>query len=486
MEEECTEARLEDALTLLDRKQDAIESLLTIISQMGGEHPLYRRLLAKTDERGKTTLHIACEHSNSDEIIKQISLLYPDANNDQTIDFDHADITPLCYALARNDLPLDLYETLVDQYPEDGVRNNNTTTLLHDACKHGAPEDVFRLLLRRFPETASFKDHFQDTPLHEACHYRNVSVKTIELLIDACPDNLTHYNQDHDTPLGMACYNGDRELSIEMLKLLINRGRQALEMKDIDGNYPLHDFCTEGGGQSLFPLALEGYPEATRKSNNDGQTPLHYACFNVYFTLKELCCLVDRFPVACLFSSIFHCIPYDWVVSSRREALEKKAVLDYIWNATTDAVCAMIECVLHPNSSSTSSLSVIQHLRETITAALPGLRDLMDSMSSLGLAESIRLHLDQDMLQSLLRNEDLQKLLKEDEDFQNLVTSVSHMNESDRTYHHDDPMDKLKGMCVLTTSLDTVDCLFLHLRENPALCDRSFSVRASRKRKTRP
>jgi hypothetical protein len=99
-------------------------------------------------------------------------------------------------------------------------------------------------------------------------------------------------------------------------------------------------------------------------------------------------------------------------------------------------------------------------------------------VSSQGIAKTVRPNLNQEILETLLRNNDLQQLLKDDEKhFQNLICTVFYMNKTERTYFQDNPTDKLKGMHVLNFSLDTVDGLFVHLRENPALCDRSSRER---------
>jgi hypothetical protein len=54
------------------------------------------------------------------------------------------------------------------------------------------------------------------------------------------------------------------------------------------------------------------------------------------------------------------------------------------------------------------------------------------------------------------------------------------MNQANRTCFIDDQLNKVKCMCALNVSVDTVDCLFLHLRENPFLCDRSPSRKRRR------
>jgi hypothetical protein len=71
---------------------------------------------------------------------------------------------------------------------------------------------------------------------------------------------------------------------------------------------------------------------------------------------------------------------------------------------------------------------------------------------------------DPELLASLLRNDDLQQLLQEDESFRDLICDVGLMNKkTGGTYFQDDPADKLKGLRVLDATVETVDCSFLHL-----------------------
>jgi hypothetical protein len=72
--------------------------------------------------------------------------------------------------------------------------------------------------------------------------------------------------------------------------------------------------------------------------------------------------------------------------------------------------------------------------------------------------ESIRSHMDQEMIKRLDQNDDLlQTFLKEDEPFRNRVCSVFHANKTDRTYFLEEPSDKVSGVRVLNSTSGTVD-----------------------------
>jgi hypothetical protein len=96
---------------------------------------------------------------------------------------------------------------------------------------------------------------------------------------------------------------------------------------------------------------------------------------------------------------------------------------------------------------------------------------VFDDMSGLVATESIRPRMDPEVVASLLQNDDLQQLLKEDTSFQDLICAVVRMNKADRAYFQNDHLNKVKGMCVLDASAEAVDCRFLQLHENPFLCE---------------
>jgi hypothetical protein len=51
-----------------------------------------------------------------------------------------------------------------------------------------------------------------------------------------------------------------------------------------------------------------------------------------------------------------------------------------------------------------------------------------------------------------------------------MVTVVCRLNRSGRSYVKTDPNDAAQGINVLEAVLDDLDCIYFHLRENPALC----------------
>jgi hypothetical protein len=84
------------------------------------------------------------------------------------------------------------------------------------------------------------------------------------------------------------------------------------------------------------------------------------------------------------------------------------------------------------------------------------------------------------MIRELIDNESVQSLalVKKDEQVQFFISGILNLNQARRDYFQDYPANKVKGVHVLESTSHTADGLFLHLRENPALC-----CKASRKKK---
>jgi hypothetical protein len=126
---------------------------------------------------------------------------------------------------------------------------------------------------------------------------------------------------------------------------------------------------------------------------------------------------------------------------------------------------------------------VVSHVQDTIRDVLPANAVAIRDRTSQVLIDTVRPHLDRETLETLLENDDLQSLLKEDEPFQDLVCGVLRMNQAGRSYFLQEPLDNVSGVRVLhsvLSSSSTDSSPYMHLRENPSLCLRF--ERQSRKR----
>jgi ankyrin repeat protein len=417
-----------------------------------------------------TPLHFACRRNLSARLIKLFAQHCPEALTMT----ERGGRTPLHVAITNRDISYEAIETLIETYPQGArITDPYGRTILHIACI-SMQVKVIRLLVKTFPEAARIKTDEGDTPLHILCFYRgaDTQVEAVELLLDGFTEVLTMTNDSKSTPVHIACSQG---APVQVVQLLLDRCSKALYIVDEEGNSPLHTSCERGAAvENNIRLLMEREPRLLRLVNKEGRTALHIAC-NSNVSAKTLCIMIRHWPVACLLLGNFDnddsddesieqmLLPYDHTGSLEEPTWDD---VDLMADATNETVCALMECAL--DSRGTMPPTVVNHLRETIETAIS---DFQVSNSGVALADSIRPHLEPDLVRELVDNNELQDLLKEDRDLQSLICGLVNMNKSGRNYFQEDPSDKLKGVWVLESASCNVDCIFLHLQENYSLCE---------------
>ena len=225
------------------------------------------------DVHGRTPLHIASIRGHH----QLFKLLAPSQESFQFKDNDGC--TPIYYACKNSHLECirkiivqapDIISDLMKVANNDGtiplsVRTVSGGTILHAACDEGDKNLVYKLL--KAGADPNEPDEFGFTPLQRAV----VSTSKSGITTDAC------------------CYGGSSAVHMASYKLtdnqvcalvLVNNGA-ALDARDVHGRTPLH-LATKWGHHCLIkPLAPS--PESFHFKDNNGCTPLHYACKNSQF-----------------------------------------------------------------------------------------------------------------------------------------------------------------------------------------------------------
>jgi hypothetical protein len=283
------------------------------------------------------------------------------------------------------------------------------------------------------------------------------------------------------TPLHMLCRYRSEEVTVEIVELFLNAYPEALASQTSAGNTPLHLACryNANADESIIQLLMQRDPNSLQFVTNKGSTVLHFACDNIALPDETLLGMANRWPVSCIFSTkIGLPLPHDRAVAKERPAL----VIDAIATTTNQAACAMIECALFA-ARSTTPTTVIDHLEQALVASIPGLTlaTLRDgNTSSLALVTTILPHLEPAFVKALVQNDALREWMKE-EHVQRLINGIVRMNRAGRDYVMQTSRDdKEKGVRVLESVHDNVECLFLHFRESPRLWEK---LSPNRKRK---
>jgi hypothetical protein len=290
------------------------------------------------------------------------------------------------------------------------------------------------------------------TPLHRACKNRRSTLGVIQRLIEEDPEALATSDRRGYTPLHLACYW--LSASTNILQVLLGRSpTEVLGMCNRYGHTPLHEACIFGVSIDIIRRMIRLYPKALRMLTSHGNMPLHLGCQSNAASLEKLELLIDHCPESCLILNNLNESPYVRVVLMRSRVPEGVALLRA---ATTNALIAFLVCAHQ------SVVPVTRTMMTHIRQVLPGWFEEGSSISYMNSNAAIRQALNHESLKTLLQNDELQALVKE-EDCQDLIRGVNRMVQVGSNHH----------VCIMESVSDLPDFLYLHLRSNPTLCDRS-------------
>lgn len=110
------------------------------------------------------------------------------------------------------------------------------------------------------------------TPLHHACELDAPAV-VIQSLLNACPEASLMIGSSGMTPLHITC--SSYHASIHVIRVLLDLGRpEQCQIRDLDGDTPLHTACRCGAPYDVLECLLQAYPNAVNQRDNEGLTPL--------------------------------------------------------------------------------------------------------------------------------------------------------------------------------------------------------------------
>jgi 26S proteasome non-ATPase regulatory subunit 10 len=354
--------------------------------------------------------------------------------------------------MIRTGQPLSAIEALVRQRREVLTTANAEGWLpLHHACSFGVSSPkVIRLLVELGPAAVEMIDESGYTPFHLACMIQNASIEVAKVLIDANPSILTMLNNFGRTPLHLSCVY--QRQSTDILEFLVDRSpERVLGLTDNAGWAPLHRACHAGVATKIIQKLIKKYSRALRLVTKNGFTALHNACRSRRTSMASIRLLVEAWPVSCLrLRFIPNHTPLDIAIAFRRRETELVA---FLANATKDAGSALFACAL--GKLSTLPENVYTRIRTALTKSTDG--------------KSRRRHFYREVLHSLLRCADLQAWLDEDANQELICGAIRLIKAGHRRAQEG---NKLQGVRVLEAVVDLPDCLYLHLRGNPSLCNR--------------
>ena len=151
--------------------------------------------------------------------------------------------------------------------------------LLHVACILNAAHDVVELLLKLSPnDFVPWRMSDGMSHLHHACSSSMVSLDIIKLLVEKNPDSMRSKDFKGRLPLHVACLN---KVSFEILHFLVWQEVALVREKEGSGRLPVHLACAAGASLEVVALLVECFPESVRFVDHSSNLPLHLACLNM-------------------------------------------------------------------------------------------------------------------------------------------------------------------------------------------------------------
>ena len=103
----------------------------------------------------------------------------------------------------------------------------------------------------------------------------NASLGVLQLLCDADPSVLVEKDGEEECcSLTVAL---SQKFEMDVVSLILHANPDVVRVSDRHKNYPLHTACFYGSSPAIINLLCSTYPNAIRKKNFHGQTPLHIA-----------------------------------------------------------------------------------------------------------------------------------------------------------------------------------------------------------------
>jgi ankyrin repeat protein len=279
---------------------------------------------------GRLPLHLACQRTESDELVRYLMQCFPDACHYR----DKEGKFPLDHALEATEPKASIVRILVDQYPvllsyqdskgclplqrllksksritrrssrydqvvkvllegfEGSLRlqNENGETPLMMACTLNSPLSLVYILLRQWPEQITSNlapnifnnQQFNGELIHSSLVSASVTLHNVRLWFQRYPDILTSPDCHGRLPLHYAVVSESDE-AYEIVKYLLKSSdghfqRLQLATSDKDGSLPIHIAAAARSVHShdILLLLIDEYPEGLVKEDNYGMLPWHY------------------------------------------------------------------------------------------------------------------------------------------------------------------------------------------------------------------
>jgi hypothetical protein len=208
-----------------------------------------------------------------------------------------ADVLPIHFACAVEDVPYDFLEALVFAYPEglEKPESGSGRIPLHLAMRAQVSKTILEFLIQRHPYGLRTPDRAGRLPIHYACS-NNVSDQVVQALLQECPESIRCPDKLGWTPLLVAANTG---ASLQLVKRLVHQDPKTLTMTTYRGTSPVMAALSSGGTEKDDIISFlkeeemkidkltffRNYEDALNKSWNNTESPA--SSFGRFYGVKK-------------------------------------------------------------------------------------------------------------------------------------------------------------------------------------------------------
>lgn len=236
----------------------------------------YPKAISTPCKEGMLPLHLACaSNACRMQVITYLLGNHPDAVEHA----DSKDMTPILYvqhSAHPNALKIQKeFERDKACWRARDIYNPQGNPLALQICQRQWTQAIQRL--QKYPEEATIWTKYKEKrylPIHYATKYK-APMHVIQELVDIHPFSLALTCQDFDmTPLHLAC---QRNMSIDVIHVLLEGHEDATSHQDVLGLLPLHLACAAGASVGVVEALLRANPGAAVQKDSKGYSPQVYA-----------------------------------------------------------------------------------------------------------------------------------------------------------------------------------------------------------------
>eukprot|EP00565_Helicotheca_tamesis_P006874 CAMPEP_0185729118 /NCGR_PEP_ID=MMETSP1171-20130828/4479_1 /TAXON_ID=374046 /ORGANISM="Helicotheca tamensis, Strain CCMP826" /LENGTH=251 /DNA_ID=CAMNT_0028397895 /DNA_START=37 /DNA_END=789 /DNA_ORIENTATION=- len=191
------------------------------------------------------------------------------------------------------------------------VENTLFKLLNEDSLEKQSDHDAIITEINRNPHSAALRYNFtlakdklsfkgeNAYPLHQAILLR-ANIRVVQSIYNSYPPAIEYCEKGSDdeiasnTALQIAIVNA----STDVILFLLDKWPEASRKKDWYGYTPLHLACKYSPSTELVTALLEHHPDAIREKSYQGHTPLHLACSSSKVQPKVILTLIEKWPQA--------------------------------------------------------------------------------------------------------------------------------------------------------------------------------------------